>query len=103
MVLPNSPASADGISTGDWMDCGGLAAGLFSGAGMMHRVPYRATERGKQQVNIQLVRDERLLDGRCHAAWTSSQLSRCTTRSKFGLAIKKRMARGGFNHANYLT
>ncbi len=65
-VLPNSPASAAGLMAGDWI----VAAGgrIISGADDLHRV--LAALKIEQPVELQIVRDERLVEVAATPRWT---------------------------------
>jgi S1-C subfamily serine protease len=65
-VLPSSPASFAGLAAGDWI----VAAGgrIISGADDLHRV--LAALKGEQQVELQVVRGERLMVVAATPRWT---------------------------------
>jgi len=66
-VLANSPASGAGLAVGDWI----VAAGgrIISGTDDLHRV-LSALKR-EQQVELQVVRDQRLVEVAVTPRWTS--------------------------------
>jgi S1-C subfamily serine protease len=65
-VLPNSPASAAGLTAGDWI----ISAGgrVISGADDLHRV--LAALKSEQQVELQVVRDGQLVEVAATPRWT---------------------------------
>ncbi len=65
-VLPNSPAAAAGLAAGDWI----VAAGgrIISGADDLHRV--LAGLKSEQAVEVQVVRDEQLIEVAATPRWT---------------------------------